>query len=449
MKSSGLARRHRVTMAVVPRMVPRWCAVGRTSTPRRAGCWPCRCCPRRIRTLPSPSPAERRPRHRRRRRRPTPRRAPRRDRAREGQLRGGVPIAPRRRPSLGRPPPSTRQRRHPRPPLRCAPLADARRSFRPPRRARRRRRRTPSRRSSSSRLRFTDSSRRSSPGLDLRVARPLREGSDARVKPAGALGDMRALEGTDARGVRRRARSSYCVGGEDSLAETMRPTTWLLRIARTWTREGKAISNVALRNSALFSDYKHMDEVSDPRTLGRIVVDRRSRKISERVQIHLARASTRLDREEKGACTRPPFARSGEPRVPPRRRPPPPLRRDPASAASRRRRRRPRLVSREPRTRETRWVASPARARPPSRRAPPATRTAAPALRPASWARRTSSSRRWALPRPHRHDLGRVQVPLFRLLRGGRCRRCLLDGQSRRTHGQGRRLPRPHRHDSW
>ena len=95
------------------RWCPRWCAVGRTSTPRRAGCWPCRCCPRRIRTLPSPSPAERRPRHRRRRRRPTPRRAPRRDRAREGQLRGGVPIrrgADRR----SRPPPSTRQRRHPR-----------------------------------------------------------------------------------------------------------------------------------------------------------------------------------------------------------------------------------------------------------------------------------------------------------------------------------------------
>jgi len=60
----------------------------------------------------------------------------------------------------------------------------------------------------------------------------------------------------------------------------MRPTTWLLRIARTWTREGKAISNVALRNSTLFCDYKHIDEVSDPRTLGRIVVERRSRKIS-------------------------------------------------------------------------------------------------------------------------------------------------------------------------
>ena len=139
----------------------------------------------------------------------------------------------------------------------------------------------------------------------------------------------------------------------------MRPTTWLLRIARTWTREGKAISNVALRNSALFSDYKHIDEVSDPRTLGRIVVDRRSRKISERVQIHSARASTRLDREEKGSMHAPTIRALGEPRVPPRRRPPPPpLRRDPASAASRRRRRRPRLVSREPRTRETRWVAS-------------------------------------------------------------------------------------------
>ena len=114
--------------------------------------------------------------------------------AREGQLRGGVPIAPRRRPSLGRPPPSTRQRRHPRPPLRCAPLADARRSSAAATGAAT----TPTDAIAAvivEPMRFTDSSRRSSPGLDLRVARPLREGSDARVKPAGALGDVRALEG--------------------------------------------------------------------------------------------------------------------------------------------------------------------------------------------------------------------------------------------------------------